>query len=64
MSITGNIKTMQLAELLQWLSQGQKTGSLVFDSGQVQKRILFRITGVTFHGQIPHNLTPSTAEQC
>lgn len=42
MSITGNIKTMQLAELLQWLSQGQKTGTLVFDNGQVEKRVFFR----------------------
>lgn len=42
MSITGNIKTMQLAELLQWLSQSQKTGTLVFDNGQVEKRVFFR----------------------
>ncbi len=42
MSITGNIKTMQLAELLQWLSQGQKTGTLVFDNGQIEKRVFFR----------------------
>ena len=33
---------MQLAELLQWLSQGQKTGTLVFDNGQIEKRVFFR----------------------
>lgn len=42
MGITGNLKTMQLAELLQWLSQSQKTGTLVIDSGEVEKRIYFR----------------------
>jgi hypothetical protein len=41
MSITGNIKTMQLAELLQWLSQSQKTGTLVIEEGKVEKRIYF-----------------------
>lgn len=42
MAITGNLQTMQLAELLQWLSQGQKTGTLVIDDGAVEKRIYFR----------------------
>jgi hypothetical protein len=42
MAITGNLQTMQLAELLQWLSQGQKTGTLVIDDGLVEKRIHFR----------------------
>jgi hypothetical protein len=42
MGITGNLQTMQLAELLQWLSQGQKTGALVIDDGTVEKRIYFR----------------------
>lgn len=42
MGITGNLKTMELAELLQWLSQSQKTGTLVVDNGQVQKQIFFR----------------------
>jgi hypothetical protein len=42
MAITGNLQTMQLAELLQWLSQGQKTGALVVDDGTVEKRIYFR----------------------
>jgi len=41
MGITGNLKTMALAELLQWLSHGQKTGTLAFDSGTFEKRIVF-----------------------
>ncbi len=42
MGISGNLKTMALAELLQWLSQGQKTGTLVIDNGKVEKRIFFK----------------------
>lgn len=42
MAITGNLKTMELAELLQWLSQGRKTGTLYLDNGKVEKRIFFR----------------------
>ncbi len=34
MSITGNLKTMELAELLQWLSGARKTGTLVVDIAQ------------------------------
>ena len=41
MGISGNIKTMALAELLQWLSQGQKTGTLLIDGKKVKKRIFF-----------------------
>jgi hypothetical protein len=42
MSITGNLKTMQLAELLQWLSQSNKTGTLVIDNGDTEKKIYFK----------------------
>ncbi len=42
MSITGNLKTMELAELLQWLSGSTKTGTLVVENGKVQKQIFFR----------------------
>jgi hypothetical protein len=42
MGISGNLKTMELAELLQWLDQGRKTGTLVVDDGSVEKRIFFR----------------------
>ena len=41
MGITGNLKTMELSELLQWLSQSRKTGTLVIDNGDVEKRIFF-----------------------
>ena len=42
MGISGNLKTMVLAELLQWLSMGQKTGTLVIGgSGKIKKRIFF-----------------------
>ncbi len=41
MSISGNLKTMELAELFQWLSQGGKTGTLVINNGLVEKRIYF-----------------------
>jgi hypothetical protein len=42
MSIAGNLKTMELAELLQWLSNSQKTGTLVFDNEKVEKKIFFQ----------------------
>lgn len=42
MSITGNLKTMELTELLQWLSQSKKTGTLVIDDGRVKKEVVFR----------------------
>jgi hypothetical protein len=42
MSITGNLKTMELAELLQWLAGAMKTGTLVVDNGKVTKQIFFR----------------------
>jgi len=42
MSITGNLKTMELAELMQWLSQSKKTGTMIIDNGTVKKQIHFR----------------------
>lgn len=41
MGISGNLKTMALAELLQWLSMGQKNGTLVINGKKVKKRIFF-----------------------
>lgn len=41
MGIAGNLKTMELAELLQWLAQAPKTGTLVIDNGTLEKRIFF-----------------------
>ncbi|HJW14920.1 MAG TPA: DUF4388 domain-containing protein [Thermoanaerobaculia bacterium] len=42
MGISGNLKTMQLSELLQWLALGQKTGTLLIEGHGVQKRLYFQ----------------------
>ena len=42
MGISGNLNTMQLSELLQWLSLGQKTGTLLIEGRGVEKRIYFQ----------------------
>jgi tetratricopeptide (TPR) repeat protein len=42
MGIVGNLRTMQLEELLQWLSQSKKSGTLEINSGKVEKRIYFK----------------------
>lgn len=42
MGISGNLKTMALAELLQWIAEGDKTGTLHLDNGSVEKQLYFR----------------------
>ncbi|HYN21348.1 MAG TPA: DUF4388 domain-containing protein [Thermoanaerobaculia bacterium] len=42
MGIDGNLRTMQLEELLQWLSQSRKTGTLEIRTDKVEKKIFFR----------------------
>jgi Domain of unknown function (DUF4388) len=42
MGIVGNLKTMQLEELLQWLSLSKKTGTLEINHAQLAKKIYFR----------------------
>ena len=42
MSISGNLETMELAELLQWVAQSGKTGTLVIGRDEVQKRVFFQ----------------------
>lgn len=42
MGIVGNLRTMQLEELLQWLSQSRKTGTLEIKTDKVEKKIFFR----------------------
>ena len=42
MSISGNLETMELAELLQWLSQAQKTGTLEINGTEVRKEIFLK----------------------
>lgn len=50
MSISGNLKTMELAELLQWVAQGQKTGTLIIDSGTVNKKVFFEAGAIVASG--------------
>jgi len=47
MAIAGNLRTMQLSELLQWLSTGLKTGTLVVRGTPGEKRIYFNNGRVT-----------------
>jgi hypothetical protein len=47
MSLTGNLRTMDLPEILQWISAGRKTGTLHLERRSVQKRIVFK-DGVIF----------------
>lgn len=42
MSVSGNLKTMDLAELLQWVGLGRKTGFLVFARKNIRNYIYFR----------------------
>jgi hypothetical protein len=42
MSVSGNLKTMLPGDLLQWLSLGQKTGTLMVSNKGTQKKIFFR----------------------
>jgi hypothetical protein len=42
MSLSGNLKTMDLAELLQWVAIGRKTGALAFIKDKTKNYIYFR----------------------
>lgn len=42
MAVSGNLKTMLPGDLLQWLSLGQKTGTLVVSNKAVEKKIFFK----------------------
>src|SRR5512132_2888729 len=42
MGVSGNLRTMLPGDLLQWLSLGQKTGTLVLSRAGVEKKIFFR----------------------
>lgn len=42
MGLTGNLRTMDLPEILQWISVGRKTGTLHLERGSIEKRIVFR----------------------
>lgn len=42
MSLSGNLKTMDLPELLQWVAMGRKTGTLSFIRGKVKNYIYLK----------------------
>ncbi len=42
MSISGNLRTMPFPDLLQWVSQSRKTGTLVIDGLSFKKKLYFR----------------------
>lgn len=42
MGLSGNLSTMSLAEILQWLSIGQKTGTLQILGADITKKVFFR----------------------
>ena len=42
MSISGNLRTMPFADLLQWVSQSRKTGTLSVEGEPHNKKIYFR----------------------
>jgi hypothetical protein len=42
MAVSGNIETMGIAEVLQWLANGRQTGTLIVESGAVEKRVFLR----------------------
>jgi hypothetical protein len=43
MAISGNLRTMPFADLLQWIAMSQKTGTLVIKGKRFTKKILFKI---------------------
>jgi hypothetical protein len=46
MGLKGNLRTMDLPEILQWISVGRKTGTLHLERASIEKRVVFR------HGDI------------
>src|SRR5438477_9891516 len=42
MGVSGNLKTMLPGDLLQWLSLGQKTGTLIVTKKGIEKKIFFQ----------------------
>ncbi len=42
MTIAGNLRTMNLADIMQWLSSNTKTGTFIIDGPRYTKKILFR----------------------
>ena len=46
MSLAGNLRTMELPDVLQWVSSGRKTGTLYLERHSIQKRIYFQDGGI------------------
>jgi hypothetical protein len=46
MSLAGNLRTMELPDVLQWVSSGRKTGTLYLERHSIQKRIYFQAGGI------------------
>ena len=46
MSLAGNLRTMELPDVLQWVSSGRKTGTLYLERHSIQKRIYFQEGGI------------------
>jgi hypothetical protein len=42
MSLIGNLRTMSLPDILQWIATGRKTGTLHLEHGSIEKHIAFR----------------------
>jgi hypothetical protein len=42
MSLGGNLRTMPVPDVLQWIAMGQKTGTLHLTRGSLEKRIVFK----------------------
>ncbi len=42
MTIAGNLRTMALADIVQWLAASRKTGTLIIDGADFTKKIFFR----------------------
>lgn len=46
MSLAGNLRTMDLPEVLQWIASARKTGTLHLERRSVQKRIYFQVGAI------------------
>ncbi|MFN7971921.1 MAG: DUF4388 domain-containing protein [Acidobacteriota bacterium] len=72
MGISGNLKTMPLPDILQWLQIGNKTGTLSIEHGWIVKKIYFEVGRIVssysnnpleYFGQFLLNLGKITEDQ-
>jgi hypothetical protein len=57
MAFSGDLRTVDLAEILQWIGQGQRTGTLLLTRGQVEKKVVFNV------GQVASTYSTDPREQ-